>query len=128
VTLADVDRFAHALPGVEDGTTWGRRAWKVGGKAFVHDRPLGKKDRAELGDACPQGEVLGVVVEHLVAKDSLIATQDACFGITHLDGHPRVLVDLDRATPELVEELVEEAWLAAAPPALAEAYVADHGA
>ncbi len=58
-TWADVERLATGLPSVQESTTWGNRCWQVAGKTFVWVRPLGKKDRADLGDAVPEGEILG---------------------------------------------------------------------
>jgi hypothetical protein len=52
-----------------------------------------------------------VRVEHEVAKEALLHTEDACLTIPHLDGYPGVLVELERAAPELIEELVTESFL-----------------
>lgn len=48
------------------------------------------------------------------------------FTTPHFDGYPSVLVDLDRASVELLDELLEEAWLAQAPKRLAAAYLTEH--
>lgn len=111
----DVERSATALPGVEDGSTYGHRGWKVGGKAFAWRRPLGKKDRADLGDAAPEGEILAVLVEDLGEKEAILASPGPWFTTPHFAGHPSVLVRLDDATPEQIDELVLDAWRATAP-------------
>ena len=72
-TWEDVDRLAHRLPEVEGGTSYSNRAWKVKGKAFAWERPLRGMDLEALGDAAPDGPILGARVEHLVAKEALLA-------------------------------------------------------
>ena len=52
---ADVCEIAAALPGAEEGTTFGNAAWKLRGKPFVWERPLRSRDLQELGDAAPIG-------------------------------------------------------------------------
>jgi hypothetical protein len=111
----DVDRVAGALPGVERSTSYGRPSWSVGGKGFVWDRPLSRKDRADLGDAAPDGPLLGVRVDGLDEKEAVLATPGPWFTIPHFDGYPAVLVRLDDATPEQLAELVLDAWRATAP-------------
>jgi hypothetical protein len=110
----DVCRIAAALPGAEAGTSWGRAAYKVAGRAFVNLRPLSQRDRRQLADLArdaPEGELILVRVEHELAKEALLQTEDACLSIPHLDGYPAVLVELERVTPELLEELVTESFL-----------------
>jgi hypothetical protein len=45
---------------------------------------------------------------------------DGVFTIPHFDGYAAVLVELGRADPEQLRELVLDGWLACAPPGLAE--------
>jgi len=47
------------------------RQWRVRDKLFVWERPLRRPDLEALGDAAPDGPILGARVEHLVAKDAL---------------------------------------------------------
>jgi len=122
----DVRRLALALPGTEEGTSYGNVAFKVRGKLFTWERPLRKADRDALGDAAPEGEVIGVRVEHEIAKRALLAAEpERCFTTPHFDGSPIVLVRLDRTGPEELEELIVEAWLCRAPERLANAFLAD---
>jgi len=115
-TWADVERIATALPAVEEVTTWGNRCWKVAGATFVWVRPLGKKDRADLGDEAPDGEVLGVRVADEGEKAELLAAEpDVCFTIPHFDGYAAVLVRLDDVAVDLLTELVTDAWRCRAP-------------
>ena len=69
----DVRRIALGLPEAEQGTAYGNDAWKVRGKLFVWERPLRDSDLEALGDAAPEGPILGARVEHLVAKEALLA-------------------------------------------------------
>ena len=115
-TWDEVARIASALPGVEEGTSYGRRAWKVDGRVFVWDRPLGVKDRAALGAGAPSGEVLGARVADEGEKFALIEDDPAVFfTIPHFDGYPAVLVRLDVIAVHELEELVSEAWADRAP-------------
>ena len=97
---------------------WGSAAWKVKKKLFVWERPLRKTDLAALGDAAPDGPILGVKVEHEIAKRALLESEpDVCFTTPHFDGHAIVLVQLDKVGAEDLADFVTEAWLCAAPKA-----------
>jgi hypothetical protein len=93
-------------------------------KGFVWERPLRRADREALGDRAPTGPILGARVEHLGAKEAVLASDpDVFFTTPHFDGYPAILVRLDRiAAPEL-EELLVEAWLCRAPRRLATGYL-----
>jgi hypothetical protein len=81
-----------------------------------------------LGDSAPSGPILGARVEHLVAKDALLADDpDVFFTTPHFDGYPAVLVRLERIGLDDLEELVVEAWLARAPKRLADRYLEARG-
>jgi hypothetical protein len=96
-------------------------------KAFVWERPLRAADLDALGDAAPSGAILGARVEHLVAKEALLADESGVFFTTpHFDGYPAVLVRLDAISVADLDELVVEAWLARAPERLARSYVDEH--
>ena len=70
------------------------------------------------------GPILGARVEHLVAKEALLADDPGVFFTTpHFDGFAAVLVRLEEITPQDLEEVVVEAWLAMAPPRLAKGYL-----
>ena len=120
----DVRRLALALPETSEGTSFGNTAWKVRDKLFVWERPLRKSDLEALGDSAPDGPILGARVEHLVAKEALLADDPAVFFTTpHFDGYPAVLVRLDRIGPDDLEEVIVEAWLARAPKRLVKEYM-----
>jgi hypothetical protein len=123
-TWEDVARLALAMPEATEGLMHGWRAWKVRDKLFVWERPLRKSDLKALGDAAPDGPILGARVEHLLAKDALIADDPSVFFTTpHFEGYPAVLIQLERISPEILEEIVVEAWLTRAPKRLAQQYV-----
>jgi hypothetical protein len=126
-TWDDVARIALALPETAEGESRGMRQWQVKGKGFVWERPLRKSDLAALGDAAPDGPILGAWVEHLVAKEALLADESLpCFTTPHFDGYAAVLVQLDEIGLDDLEELIVEAWLARAPKRLAQEYLAEH--
>ena len=122
----DVRRAALNMPEAIEGESRGLRGWSVRKKGFVWERPLRKADVAALGAEAPDGDILGVRVEHVGAKDALLETEPGVYYTTpHFDGYPAVLVRLDAIAPEALEELVAEAWLAVAPKRLAAAWLAE---
>ncbi len=115
-TWDDVARTCLALPATSEGISRGWRQWTVRGKAFVWERPLGKKDVAELGAAAPTGPVVAAVVPDEGAKAALIAGEpDRYFTTSHFDGYPTVLCRLDRLDAQDLTELAAEAWACRAP-------------
>lgn len=124
-----MSRIALALPEAEEGATYGgKRAWTVRKKMFVWERPLRKSDIAALGDAAPDGPILGAKVEHLIAKEAMLADDpDVFFTTPHLDGYPAVLIRLTEIPLDLLQEVVAEAWLVCAPKRLAKDYLAGLG-
>lgn len=120
----DVQRIALALPATAERESRGLRAWRVQDKHFVWERPLRRSDLEALGPAAPDGPILGVRVEHLVAKEALLADDPAVFFTTpHFDGYPAVLVRLERIALDDLEELIAEAWLCRAPKRLAREFL-----
>jgi hypothetical protein len=120
----DVRRIALSLPETTEVESRGLRQWRVKDKLFVWERPLRRSDLAALGDRAPGGPILGARVEHLVAKEALLADDPEVFFTTpHFDGYPAVLVRLERIATDELHELIVEAWLARAPKRLAQAYL-----
>jgi hypothetical protein len=120
----DVRRIALALPAAEERVSRDLRQWRVKDKLFVWERPLRRSDLEALGDAAPDGPILGVRVEHLVAKEALLADDPGVFFTTpHFDGYPAVLVRLEHIGLDDLDEVITEAWLARAPKRLAKAYL-----
>lgn len=124
-TWDDVRRIAAALPEVTEDVSRGNRAWNVGRKGFLWERPLRRGDLEALGDRAPDGPILGVPVADIGVKEALIAADpDVYFTTPHFDGYPAVLVLLDRIAVDELAELAVEAWLLKAPKRLAKAYLA----
>ena len=122
----DVRRAALAMPEAIEGESRGLRGWSVRKKGFVWERPLRRSDFEALGDAAPDGPILGARVEHLIAKEALLADDPSVYFTTpHFDGYPAVLVRLEEIGIEDLEELVVEAWLARAPKRLAKEYLSE---
>ena len=121
----DVRRIALALPHTDEHASHGgTAAWRVKAKGFVWERPLRQSDLRALGDSAPDGPILGARVEHLGAKEALIASDPGVFFTTpHFDGYPAILVRLERIALDELEELIVEAWLARAPARIAKEYV-----
>jgi hypothetical protein len=124
-TWDDVQRLAMAMPEATERVSRDMRQWRVKDKLFVWERPLRKPDLAALGAAAPDGPILGARVEHLVAKDALLADDRGIFFTTpHFDGYPAILVKLDEIGLDDLDEVIVEAWLARAPPRLVKEYLA----
>jgi hypothetical protein len=120
----DVRRIALELPETSEELSRDLRQWRVKDKGFVWERPLRRADLEALGEAAPDGPILGARVEHLVAKEALLADDPSVFFTTpHFDGYPAVLVRLERIGLEDLREVIVEAWLARAPKRLAQAYL-----
>ncbi len=126
-TWDDVSRIALSLPEASEQPLRDLRSWRVRDKLFVWERPLRRSDLRALGESAPAGPILGARVEHLVAKEALIADDpDVFFTIPHFDGYSAVLVQLERISAQVLEELIVEAWLARAPKRLAREYIETH--
>ena len=123
-TFDDVARLALAMPEATEVVSRGMRQWRIKDKLFVWERPLRRSDLEALGDAAPDGPILGARVEHVGAKEALLADDpDVFFTTPHFEGYAAVLVRLDRIGPEDLEEVIVEAWLAQAPKRLAREYL-----
>jgi len=120
-TMDDAERMAASMPGVTEGTSFGRRTWFVGTKGFAWERPFSKADIKRFGEQpVPQGPILAVRTADLTEKDSVLAEgRPGFFTIPHFDGYPAVLIRLAAVEPDDLREAMTDGWLAVAPPALA---------
>lgn len=124
-TLEDVRTIASEMPEVTEGPVYSAIGWRVRDRLFVWERPLGQKDRDELGAGAPSGPVLGLRVRDEGVKRALIADDPSVFFTTsHFDGYAAVLVRLDVVGSAVLKELVVDAWLDRAPKRVAAAYLA----
>ena len=122
-TWDDVSNIATALP--ETTRSDSRlREWAVAGKMFIWERPLRKSDLRALGDAAPDGPILGVREADEGVKFALIDDDPGVFFTTpHFDGYSAILVRLDQISVDDLQELLVEAWLLRAPKKVAKAYL-----
>jgi hypothetical protein len=124
----DVQRIALALPATSERDARGKRWWQVKDKGFVWERPLRQKEIESFEGELPDGPILAARVEHLGAKEALLADDPSVYFTTsHFDGYAAILVRLERISGEELQELVTEAWLARAPKRLVEAYLEAEG-
>lgn len=125
-TLDDAAALALGLPEVTEAERRGNRTWSVGGKAFAWERPFSKADVTRFGAApVPDGPILAVRVEDLSEKEAVLsAGRRGVFTIPHFDGYAAVLIRLRVVGTRVLREAIEDAWLACAPSALAEEFVA----
>ncbi|HEV2982336.1 MAG TPA: MmcQ/YjbR family DNA-binding protein [Solirubrobacteraceae bacterium] len=127
-TFKQVSKIALSLPQASERDARGNRQWRVKDKLFVWERPLRPKELESLGERAPRGPILAARVEHLHAKEALIAAEpDLYFTTDHFDGYPAVLARLDRLKAAELRELITEAWLARAPARLVREYLAGDG-
>jgi hypothetical protein len=126
LSLDDAARIALELPEVVEAERYGNRAWSVAGKAFAWERPFSKADIRRFGDETPpDGPILAVRVADLSEKEAVLAENRAgFFTIPHFDGYAAVLVQFRKVTETALREAIVDGWLACAPRALADRYLA----
>ncbi|MGC1520874.1 MAG: MmcQ/YjbR family DNA-binding protein [Steroidobacteraceae bacterium] len=104
VTFDDVREVAHALPGVEDGTSYGTRALKVRGKLFA---------RLHQNIDCL------VLRADLLDREILMQSAPEVFFITdHYQNYPWILVRFAAVEKRALPDLIERAWRLVAPKTL----------
>jgi hypothetical protein len=126
VALDEVAALALELPAVSEGTSYGNRAWKVGSKTFVWERPFSKADLARFGDEpVPHGSIVGVRMDDLDDTRAVLAAGvPGVFTIPHFDGYPAVLVQLEATDRDSIRQLLVDGWLSCAPARAREAFLA----
>jgi hypothetical protein len=98
--LVRVRKLAMAMPDVEEGTTFGFPAFKVGGKTFAW---FPKKKEVEPG-------TLGARVS-MLDREHLIASEPSLYYVTpHYHDYPSVLARVDLMTDAKLRELVSSAY------------------
>lgn len=124
-TWDDVARIAAGLPELEAVRP---REWRVRKKLVAWERPLRKADLAALGAAAPEGPILGVRTPDVGVKEALLADDpDVFFTTPHFDGYPAVLLRLDAASVEDLEEVIVEGWVTQAPKSVSRPYLERRG-
>jgi hypothetical protein len=123
-TWDDVRQVALDLPGAVEDASAGTTAWRVGSKAFAWERVLRRGERALLGPDAPDGPALGLRVAAPETVDALVAARPGVFlTVAGYGVHPMVLMHVERATFDDVDEAVTDAWLARAPQRLVRAFL-----
>jgi hypothetical protein len=124
-TIEDVGKLATELPEVTSGERHGNHTWFVAGKAFLWERPFSKADLRRFGSTPPPEQpILAVRVADLAEKEAVLATSSKeFFTIPHFDGYAAVLIQLKGVKLRELREAIVDAWLACAPPRLADAYL-----
>lgn len=108
VTLDTVRDLALALPGVEEGNSYGTPAFRVHKKFFARMRE--------------DGETLVVRVD-LDEREVLMEANPEVFFVTdHYRGYPLILVRLPAVDPDQLRELLEDSWRRIAPKKLVAPY------
>jgi hypothetical protein len=112
VTWEEVVALASELPEVALGTAYGTPALRVRGKF--------------LGRLREDGETLAIRCD-FDERPLLVEKHAELFVTPHYEDYPMVLVALPQADPELVRELVEDAWAERAPKRVVQAWLAATG-
>jgi hypothetical protein len=101
VSFETVRKMALALDNVQEGTSYGTPAFKVGGKLFARLH----QDSESL-----------VIAMDINQRDDLIALDPDVYYITdHYIDYEWMLVRLSRVKPDILRELLRIAWTARAP-------------
>ncbi|MGH9837286.1 MAG: MmcQ/YjbR family DNA-binding protein [Blastocatellia bacterium] len=106
ITFETVRQMMFALPGVEEGTSWGTPAFRVRNKllARLHE----------------DGETLVLKCDD---RDLLIESDPLAFYVTkHYQNYPWVLVRLAKVRQATLRDLIEQAWRTGASPKLIKLY------
>jgi hypothetical protein len=96
VTWAVVCRLALALKGVEESTSYGTPALKVGGKLIARLRE--------------DGETVAVRTGFLERQERMAADPEAFFLTDHYLNYPAVVVRLAKVERAELKELLTETW------------------
>lgn len=114
--LDDVSRLASALPGAEERMTTGGLAWFVRNKLFAWDCRPWPSTAPEARAIMEAETVVGVKVVDEFEREALRqGWPDVFLGPTTTWGEPKVSFRLARIDPQLLAEIVTEAWRTQAP-------------
>jgi hypothetical protein len=92
LSLATIRRTVSALPGVEEGTSYGTPAWRHKGKMLARLHQDGKSIVLKVGDE---------------TRDHLLQADPETFFVTdHYVGYPMVLARLDKLSPTDLKKLL----------------------
>ena len=100
---AGLDRartYALALPGVEEGTSWGAPAFKLRGKLIA----------CEPTNKSAEPDSLVVLLDFAQRDELLAAEPDVYYLKEHYVGYPCLLVRLKKIHPDALRDLLAMAW------------------
>lgn len=107
-TFATVQAILRTFPETEEGISYGTPSFRVRKKFISRLR---------------EPDVLVVKVEDILLRDGLIQANPSVYFITpHYEDYPAVLVRLSKISDAELEDLLTDAWYAAAPKRLAKAF------
>jgi hypothetical protein len=108
VTYDTVRQLALALPGAEEGTSYGTAAVKVRGTLFVRLHQ--------------SREAIVIKIDPRERAIRMRADPETFFITDHYVGHPLMLVRFATTAPDDLKALIEESWRRSAPPKLLAEY------
>ena len=132
VTIDDVSKIVSVLPGVAEEERKDHPdllAWSVAGRGFAWERTFSKADLKRFGDQTPpQPPIVAVRTAGLHEKEALLAAGvPGVFTIPHFQGYAADMVEIGATRKPALREVLIEGWLAVAPTALAEEFLARRG-
>ena len=127
-SYADVEAMVLAWPETTSTPSYGGfPALRVNKKLFARLRGEMADDIDGLTGA-PYDEVLMVTLADVGEKEALLTDDpETFFTVPHYDGYPGVLVRLARCDPDVLREVLLDAWLRAAPKRARTAWVQEFG-
>ena len=127
-SFEEVQSLALSWPETTSTASYGGfPALRVNKKLFARLRGE-MQDDLDKHTGRPYGDVLMVGLTDLGEKDALLTDDpDTFFTVPHYDGYPGVLVRLARADPDVLGELLLDAWWRTAPKRAQKAYVEQFG-
>ena len=127
-TWDDVRSIALDLPGAAEDRSGSTVAWRVGGKAFAWERVLRRGEREQLGTRAPAGPALGLRTTDPETAHALVAARPEVFFVVAGYGvHPMVLVDVEQAALDDLDEAITDAWLSRASQRAVRAFLSETG-
>ncbi|MGH3353818.1 MAG: MmcQ/YjbR family DNA-binding protein [Nocardioides sp.] len=123
-TLEDLAQILAELPEVTEGERYGNPTWSVRRKSIAWLRPFSKADLKRFGDQTPPAPpILAINTADLHEKEGVLAAGiDGVFTIEHFNNYPAILLELTVIDRQSLRDLLVDAWLAAAPPDLADGF------
>lgn len=113
MTRDEVHALVMALPGVEEGTSYGEPSYKVKGKFLTR---LRRED-----------ESLVLMDVDFDEREMLMQAEPETFHITpHYQGYPSVLARIAELDPGSLQNFLDRRWRGIAPKALVKAYDAEN--